>query len=186
MTQKQIRKHGVKKIVWVDDDPFSGYTHRQLVFDGYELVGFYSASSCLHEYFVNDAKKSVDMFILDVMMPTDEEFKLLTNFDAADGLLTGLYLAITLRKIYKKVPIVLYSGSTVSLVKIHAKQLEKKLSNCAFITKSDYPPNKLVKFVNNYFVKGKFTVGLLQKVIDSIVLQPNISGVGIDVKQLIE
>ena len=120
------------------------------------------------------------MFIVDLVMPPGKSFP---GDECSGGTFTGLFLAHDLRKKYKSTPIVLYSFTSFRYVTAQAKRVAKILRRCAFVRKADYPPVKLVEFIGHYFERGRFPSGILRRLVDSLVVEPNVHGVGIDLKK---
>src|SRR6266699_3302124 len=71
-------------------------------------------------------------------------------------------------------------------VTAQAKRVAKILRRCAFVRKADYPPVRLVEFIGHYFERGRFPSAILRRLVDSLVVEPNVHGVGIDLKKLID
>ena len=165
----------------IDDDavPMRYYV-TALKLEGYEVRLFTGASEA-KKALLEGQRVKTNMFILDVMMDPTAAYQ---PTECENGLLTGLLLALDLRKQYSDIPIVLFSNANLKSVANQSRRLSSRLSRCAFLRKVDYPPDGLVHFVNDYFKNGRFTSGILKRFLDSLILKPNFQGVGIDLKRL--
>jgi hypothetical protein len=63
--------------------------------------------------------------------------------------------------------------------------MEKKLTKCIFV-KKPIAGEKLLELIEGYFAKGKFTHSWVKKIWGGIILRPEIGGLGLDVKRLLE
>ena len=170
-----------RTIVIVDDDKQTMPFYVQaLEFAQYEVRHFVYANSALNK--IDSEKLAVDLWIIDVTMPPG-------NYNMAkteNGILTGLYFAVDIKKAYPEVPIILFSASPLPPVTKNARALARKLPKCSYISKLAYPPHTLVEYVDYFFDKGRFKEGRLRKIYDSLILEPNFSGIGIDLKKLMD
>ena len=168
-----------KKIVLIDDDKQTMPFYIQaLEIAQYKVTHLTNTNSALD--IIDNKIFTVDLWIIDITMPTG-------NYNTAkteNGTLTGLYLALDIKKAYPKNPIILFSASPLPPVTKKAHALAKQISKCSYISKSMYPPLKLVEYVDYFFEKGCFKNGALRKFYDSIILEPNFSGIGVDLKKL--
>lgn len=136
---------------------------------------------------VIESKESLrtDLFILDIMMPAGE---LLQEEPTDEGLLTGLFLAQYIRRSYPGVPIILLSHATFESVKVRAQRFAGTLDNCIFIEKRATTSEELVNIVNLYFQELILAPGkrrtALRRWYESLMLQPNFYGLGLDLKKL--
>jgi|GEM_PF-4583132 len=172
------------RIVIVDDETVATQFYiRALELDGI-AVEHYSSVNSFKAFLAFKKPATVDMFIVDVMMPPapgDEKI-------SEEGMLTGLFLARDIRRAYTDVPIIIFSHYNFNGLQKAAKRLSDNLSACIFVEKIDVPPSELVDMVNRYFQESKLEPNRKFKVIErlfgSLLLQPNIGGVGIDLKRL--
>jgi len=172
-----------KRIVIVDDDRLLTKAYvRALHLEGYDVRLVTSVSQC-KKLLQKKKRLKVDMFIVDLVMPPG---KIFPRDECSDGTLTGLFLAHDLRKKYKSTPIVLYSFTSFRYATVQAKRVARILRRCAFVRKADYPPMRLVEFIRHYFERRRFPSGILRRLVDSLIVEPNIHGVGIDLKKLTE
>jgi CheY-like chemotaxis protein len=170
-----------KHILIVDDEKIAlPYYIQELELGGYS-VELLSYAPEWQQLLKSPASTKAEMFILDIMMPAGGVYD---QSKTGGGLLTGLYLAMDIRKLYPDTPILLWSSGSFPELIGQAKRLAKGLNNCAFIRKGDYTPLNLVKFMDSYFTNNKFTSGFFRTLWDSLLLEPNFSGVGIDLKKL--
>jgi CheY-like chemotaxis protein len=168
-----------QKIVLIDDDTYViPFYIQAFELSQYEIRHFLSVDAFMRV--ISSESPATDLFIIDVMMSSG-------NYDLVkteNGLLTGLYVALDIRKAYLDVPIVLFSSSPLPPVTSKARSLAKKISKCSYVSKFEYPPEKLVGYIDYYFQKGRFKDGTLRKLLDSLILEPNLNGIGVDLKKL--
>ncbi len=173
-------------VVIIDDEsvPTSYYCHA-LELDGYRVTHLRSATSCA-DLLTPDNEKDVDFFVIDVMMPTGSRY---SQGATEGGAYTGLLLARDLRIAGHTSPIVLFSNATFSQIRDAAERMADRLNDCIFLRKHETTPFGLADTVNRYFKESKLKPkkkGLLQRIFGGILLQPNIGGVGVDIKKLSE
>jgi CheY-like chemotaxis protein len=170
-----------KHILIIDDEKITlRYYIQELELEGYSVEVISRASEC-RRLIDSQTFTLPDMFVVDIMMSPQGIYD---KSKTEDGLLTGLYLARDIRKQYQDTPILIWSVTPFPELVDQAKRLAKSLNNCAFIRKSDYLPVDFVEFVNSYFSNSGFKSGFFRTLWDSLLLEPNFSGVGIDIKKL--
>lgn len=168
-----------KRIILIDDDKqVTPFYIQAFEFSQYEIRHFLSVNSITD--IISSKEPETDLFIIDVMLPSGNYNLTKTE----NGLLTGLYVALDIRKTFPDIPIILFSASPLPPVTMRARSLARKLSKCSYVSKPEYPPDKLVEYVDYYFKKGKFKDGTLRKLFDSLILEPNLNGIGVDLKKL--
>jgi CheY-like chemotaxis protein len=168
-----------KQIFLIDDDKqVTPFYIQALEFSQYEVRHFVNVNGAMDT--ILSKKPEVDLFLVDVMLPAGKYSPKKTE----NGLLTGLYIALDIRKTYIEVPIILFSASPLLPVTQAARSVAKKIPKCSYVSKAKYPPEQLVEYVNYYFAKGRFKEGTLSKIFDSLILEPNLNGIGIDLKKL--
>ncbi|HSY18301.1 MAG TPA: hypothetical protein VK815_08210 [Candidatus Acidoferrales bacterium] len=174
------------KIILIDDNAWehvAGKLKSMFALSGLELQVYASVDEGHAAINASsDSRCPCDLFVIDLMMPSGETYK---AEETHDGLITGLYLARDIRARFPLVPIILWSGTNLKTVRLLAIHMETKLSKCIFVNKP-LPPEKLVELVDGYFKEGKFSVSIMKKIWDGIVLKPAIGGLGIDVKKLLK
>lgn len=170
-----------KHILIIDDEKVALRPYQQALELGGYSVDIISESYKCKEFIENPLNIITDMFIIDIMMPSE---RIYSNSKTNSGLLTGLYLANDIRKLDQDTPILFWSAGIFPEIIQQTKDLSKKLNNCAFIRKNEYLPDDLVKLVNSYFDKDGFKSGFFKTLWDSLLFQPNFNGVGIDLKKL--
>ena len=134
------------------------------------------------EYISSD--KSWDIILLDMMMPSEEIF---SEDQSKNGQITGYLVAIEIRKVLHGTPIILLSNAPFENVKDYCQQVESKITNCLFWVKNQMPPRKLATLLDKYFIEGRIekpSESLLARIFGAMLLQPNIGGVGLDIKEL--
>lgn len=118
------------------------------------------------------------------------EEETISNSNFRYGMYTGLFLARDVRKAYPSVPIILFSFASFPDLRESASRLASKLSNCVFLPKAETMPNDLIDVVNRYFeefeLRPKRRRSILSRLFSSLLLQPNLSGIGVDLKKLSE
>lgn len=176
------RKHS---IAFVDDDAIvTPYYASALILNGYDLRIFESVDNFLPILSPNSDQK-IDLYIVDIMLPPGKKYsRKLTN----SGLNTGLFLAQDIRMKFRETPIILLSNQSLASVRKSAEQLSARLENCISLNKALTQPEALVDIVNRYFqeseLKPQQRKSIFSRLYNSLVLEPNISGIGIDLKKL--
>jgi CheY-like chemotaxis protein len=174
------------KIVIVDDDHVSMlYYIQALSLEGYDVIQLYSATS-FAQFLDSHEGDDVDLFVIDVMMPPGEVYK---RKETSCGLYTGLLIARDLRSAGHEAPVILLSQANIKEIQKQAEGMAAKLDECIFLLKHDTTPDILTEIVNRYFREAKLKSekkGIVKRLFGSLLIQPNIAGVGIDVKKLKE
>lgn len=173
------------RIVIVDDEHVAMRVYQEeLELAGYE-VKHYSSTSEIEPLLRGNNPELVDLFIIDIMIPPEP----LYSAEKTDmGLVTGLFLAQDLRKTYSDTPIILLSNTSFESVLRASRRLTSRFEDCIYLRKGDVLPFQLADIVTRYFEERKLgrtrRHGILRRLFGSLMLQPNISGVGIDLKRL--
>jgi CheY-like chemotaxis protein len=173
------------RIIVVDDEQVAMQSYqRELELQGYE-VWFCRSADEAESFLTAETRNPADLFIVDVMLPSGTIY---SDEKTGLGLYTGLFLAQKMRKTYPNVPIILFTNASFPLVRDAAKRLSSRLDNCILLRKEDYLPFELAEVVNAYFKELKLRPNrsrlILRRLFGSLILQPNISGLGIDLKKL--
>lgn len=172
-------------IAFIDDDTIvTPYYSSTLILNGYDVQIFESAD-IFSTTLSSNSDQRFDLYIVDIMLPPGKKYsRKLTN----SGLSTGLFLAQDIRIRFKEKPIILLSNQTLDSVRKWAKQLSARLENCISLNKASTQPETLVEIVNRYFqefeLKPRQQKNIFSRLYNSLVLEPNISGIGIDLKKL--
>lgn len=173
------------RIALIDDELVAMRIYRlELELEGYEVLQYKSVDE-IEPLISTEKNEPIDLFIIDIVLPSGSVY---SDKNPDLGLRTGLFLAQDIRKKYIDIPIILFTNWQFEDLQKAAKRLSIRLGNCIFLYKHDYLPFELVDMVNRYFkelrLSPKKKIGIFQKLFGSLILQPNISGVGIDLKQL--
>jgi CheY-like chemotaxis protein len=127
-----------------------------------------------------------DIIVLDMMMVHDG-----SQLDlelTKDGKFSGAVLAKRVRCKVGDVPIILLSNCTFKEVREACEQTESIVTNCVHWQKPSLSPAELATKLDQFFKSGslKKDSGLLARIFGALLFQPNIAGVGVDVKKLFE
>lgn len=125
-----------------------------------------------------------DIVVVDMMMPCGSE---LDSHECAGGKFTGVVLIREIRKVWRTTPIILLSSAHFEDVKLACKTAALRTENCLFLEKHRYLPHELTKLVDTYFREGRLDIPTqpwLKKIFGMLLLQPNIGGIGVDLKGL--
>ena len=173
------------RIILIDDERVAMRSYWQdLQLDGYQVTQYVSTQEV--EAFISSNKpEEVDFFIIDIMIDLDP----LYSSEKTDyGRLTGLFLALDIRKRYPEIPIILLSNTSFDSVLAATKRLTSRLKDCIYLRKQDILPHELTEIVTNYFKKMKLSpnhkLRAFRKLFRSLMLEPNFYGIGIDLKKL--
>lgn len=173
------------RILMVDDERVAMRSYQQEL----ELAGFevwhYNSTAKIKSLLESKKPERIDLFIIDIMMPPGQ---LYSDEKTDVGLLTGLFVAQDIRSKYTGIPIILFSNATFESVLRAARRLSSQFENCIFLRKEEILPYELSEIVTKYFKEMKLDSNrrhrILKKLFGSLLLQPNISGIGIDLKKL--
>ena len=104
-----------------------------------------------------------------------------------NGKYTGLIVAQQIRRSLPYTPIMLLSNTTFSDVEDACRATQATIPNCLFWQKQEMNPSRLASKLDEYFDSGKMTKpqpSLLQRIFGMVLLQPNVAGIGIDLKKV--
>jgi CheY-like chemotaxis protein len=148
---------------------------------GYEARHFKSPDSCLSALASGD---QFSVFVTDLMMPSFGKY---SAKDTHEYLITGLYLVKDIRNRNQKTPIILLTNLNIQAVLTEVKRELTSEPNVFILRKIDYPPHTFAETIDallssrDPFAKRK---SLLRRFWDSLVLEPKVFGMGIDIKKL--
>jgi hypothetical protein len=89
--------------------------------------------------------------------------------------------------VYPDAPIILLSNASFESIQRAAARLTSQLESCILLKKFETLPDALVDVIDRYFREFRLEPqrkNILKRLFGSLLLQPNISGVGIDLKKL--
>ncbi len=125
-------------VLFVDDEVLPAKLYlRALQESGFKVIHLKSVDEALHFAETAQDRVSVDLLVLDLMMPPGEALK---DEETLDGVTTGLVLRGALRKYYPKQPIVF-------LTNINNPEILQPLEDepgTRILHKFSYPPFELV------------------------------------------
>jgi CheY-like chemotaxis protein len=168
-------------ILWIDNDVYIiDRLIKYLEIEGFMVTTFSNVDDCIGYL---DKKPKVDIFILDLMMPCG---KALTEEDTK-GRETGILLCHFIRNYYPEIPIVFFTVATDKFFGKELKELCSLLGGILILRKGEAFPERLASDVkqiieNGLKIDSKYR--LLTLIGDSLLLQPNIAGIGIDIIKL--
>lgn len=148
---------------------------------GYESKHFASPDSCLTA--IADGEEFA-LFVTDMMMPSSGKYSAEIT---RDFLTTGLYLVKDIRNKNRETPIIVFTNLNIESIITEIKTEIAIEPNVFFVRKVDYPPHLLAEAVSalldgqNPFTKRR---GILRRFWDSLILEPKVYGMGIDIKKL--
>jgi CheY-like chemotaxis protein len=124
------------------------------------------------------------LFVIDLMMPSFGEY---SRASMQNYLTTGLHLAKDIRKSDAEIPIVLFTNLNIDSILAEVKAELSGERNIFVVRKIDYPPHIFAEAIGAVLSgQGPFAErsGILRRFWDSLVLEPNVCGLGIDIKKL--
>ena len=173
-----------KKIAFIDDEtPHIGIYITFLQAACLNVVHYKSPDSCL-----SDLKKgkSYAIYITDLMMPS---YGLYSREESRDYLMTGAMLAKDIRVYDLEAPIIVFTNMNVNAILDKVRLSLDEIANAFLLRKSKYAPDKLAELACAILDKGVSVLErktILQIFWDSLILEPNVAGLGIDLKKLVE
>ena len=169
-------------IAIIDDDHLQmRYYIRALEDAGYNVFLFRSPASCKTALLKGIA---FDLFLCDLMMPPRGSYNL---EDTEDGLITGLLFAEELRKTESDSPIFLFTNLNEQTVVSRVAQRAKKLTNIFLLSKALFTPDRMCEAIPAMLEESLPPLqrkGILRRLFDSLILQPNFFGMGINLKKI--
>ncbi len=169
-----------------DDDIVTPHYASALILAGHDLNVFSSVDD-FEPTLSADSGRKFDLYIIDIMLSPGKRYSLeITD----QGLMTGLFLVQDIRRRYKKAPIILLSNQTLRSVRESAERLSERLVDCISLNKAETQPDNLVSMVGKYFqefeLKPRSRKSIFRRIFNSLLLEPNLSGIGIDLKKLMD
>ena len=170
-------------IAFIDDETVHiEYYINALRSVGYGSKYFKSPDSCLTA--IADGEQ-FRLFITDMMMPSIGKY---SAINTREFLITGLFFVKDIRKNDRETPIIVFTNLNIESIIVEVRTEVEIEPNVFFVRKIDYPPHLLAEAVSallggkNPFSKRR---KILQRFWDSLILEPNLNGIGIDIKKLI-
>ena len=174
-----------KRIVLVDEDFMMHFHEHVLVQRGYEVVVCHNAKECLD--FLKTRKQAA-VFVVDVCLAVDEERTPLMRGETHNYLYAGLGIGRLIRKRRSSTPILFYTGMSHSERLKIIRDASKHIPRSMVLLKHDHVvEEKFVDLIDKIVGEGFDSVyqrSFLSKLKDAVVVQPNLYGVGIDIKKL--
>jgi CheY-like chemotaxis protein len=169
------------KVVYLEDDPIHATGLRQtLSAAGYTCVTLRGAKK-IREFRKGRIHNDVAFIVSDIMMSFHG---LYSAKSTANGVYTGLLLALDLRKKYPDVPIVFFSAFSAEGLRVVTKALATRIGLSGVVLKPEGYLG-LCKVVDHYCATGSLHRGLVRKIWTALKIAPSIYGVGFDLKQLL-
>jgi CheY-like chemotaxis protein len=175
--------NAVRKVAIIDDDVLQSVHYAVAIrAKGYECSHFKSPASLL-----TAIKKGqrFECFVVDLMMSPRGAY---THSATDGGEITGLVLAKDLRTTFSLTPIIIFSNANADGLISKVKKELQGVHNVIFVAKSSFKPNKLADSICGLLETGKPIEerrGLLLSMWSSLLLQPSLFGIGIDLKKLL-
>jgi CheY-like chemotaxis protein len=171
------------KVLLVDEDriqmaPFVA----ELELRGLSVHVLEEADSCL-----KTAKhhKRLDIAIIDVMLPSARRYSL---EETQNHLYTGVFLARDIRSIHPDLPILLISNQTFREELRRIDRGMRTIGNCAFLSKRAFADASefadIVEKILSHGIKKAEAKDIFGRLYRSIILQPKIAGIGVDLREL--
>lgn len=171
-----------KKIALIDDETWHiNYYQAALRATGFNPTHYKSPASCLTDL---SRGQRYALYLTDLMMPSYGAY---SKEDTEDYLQTGAMLAKDVRSFDSDAPIIIFTNMNIDAVLNDVQALLSDVPNTFLLRKSDYQPNELADVVYAILEEGKSPAerrGVMRRFWDSLVLEPNVFGVGIDLKKL--
>lgn len=179
-----------KNIVILDDRPYEIESYIDVLkYRGYKVEVFENPISLAAA--IIEERIKVDLLILDIMLAGCSHIYFEGKFyETMQGYDAGLILGKALRENGYEWPIIFLSAVSNNNVINRTKELVNKFSNLAFLQKGF--SNNATSFADSidaFFKTGKLTKessGIITLLSESLVLQPNFMGIGINLKKLVE
>ena len=173
-------------IAFVDDDRFAAdLWSSEMSSRGYNVVIESSVNGCRRLLSLPEDERAV-FFIIDVMMPLGPYKTKQTR----GGFYTGILLAREVRQTCPKAPIILLSIAPVPEIIKASSRAASHLQLALSVSKREATPDDLADIADRYFNELKLKPNrwrqLLRKLSHGLLLGPNVCGVGIDLKKMIE
>lgn len=171
-------------IAIIDDEPLqTGYYVSALEEVGYKVDQFRSPASC-KTAIVKGA--SFDLILCDLMMPSRGTYSV---EDTEDGLITGLLFTEDLRASLPETPIFLFTNLNVHAILSRISQRVGRLANVFLLPKASFTPDRMSEAVPAMLEDSIVPLkrrGILRRLFDSLILEPNFFGMGVDLKKIAE
>jgi CheY-like chemotaxis protein len=171
-----------RQIVFIDDETLHiDYYLSALRGLGHESRHYKSPDSFLTAL---KSGERYSIYVTDLMMPS---YGLYSERETQGGLLTGMCLVKDIRKIEIEAPVIVFSNLNIHTIISQVREELAATTNLFIVPKSDYPPREFADTLdaiingNDPFQKR---IGLLRRFWESLVLEPKVCGIGINIKKL--
>ena len=171
-------------IAIIDDDHIqTRYYINALEETGYNVYHFLSPASCKTALIKGTL---FDLYLCDLMMPPRGAYRI---EETEDGLITGLLLAEELRENDWETPIFLFTNLNIQTAVSRVSHRIEKLNNVFLLPKAEYTPERICEAIpaileqNLPPLKRK---GILKRLFDSLILEPNFFGIGVNLKKIVD
>ncbi|MHC4475447.1 MAG: hypothetical protein ACYTEL_07370 [Planctomycetota bacterium] len=172
----------LKTIAFVDDDAVgSRFYIKSLEATGNKVTYFRTVGAFLKAV---GSDSRFDLYIVDLMMAPGKTY---LPEETDEGVSTGLRLTIDICAVHPDAPIFVISNLNVDQVLQEVRKAFHEINNIVFLRKSETPPDLLAELAEKALTGGLSSLNkksLFAKIIDLIVLQPNLFGMGVDLKKL--
>ena len=172
------------KVALVDDDEIYMQTYAQFMkLEGFDVACFRTPRSFLDEL-ETPGVSGFKVIICDLMMPWGNAF---SSDETDQGMLTGLRLVEAIRVKGLSAPIIIFTNLNLET---RMKQLvteAAKLKDVFVLQKHDAPPDRFARAVQGLLERGTLSEqqqGALGQFFDSLILEPKIAGLGVNIKKL--
>ncbi len=112
-----------------------------------------------------------------------------SNKETENGMLTGLLLVRDIRAFDAEVPIFILTSINIDSVLSKVQSVVSEYANVFVLRKNDYPPSELsmtAKALLERERRPEDGQSILRRLWRSMLLQPNVSGIGIDFKKFVD
>lgn len=169
----------MKHILFVDDEEvYSREYKRHLINHGFQVTYESTVKAALQR--IRNEEK-FDLFLTDLMMFPRGAY---SNEAAGDGTFTGALLAIDFHKMSPQTPIIIFTAAhSTDLIGEIRKRLGQ-IPVLLVLQKISLSPEALADAVANLFNPRPKLNEMLKLFLYSIIMQPNVFGIGVDFKKI--
>jgi CheY-like chemotaxis protein len=167
-------------ILFIDDEHHATRLYaRELEKRGHEVVICNNPDDAI---VAATSRCDFDLVITDLMM---QPGLIMAEEETAHGFLTGARLAVRLTALMPKIPVVIFTAlSSGDLLQELAGELQK-FKNIVVLQKRELDFRELSEAIDRLLSGKALRSPVVRKFYDSLLLQPNVGGLGIDLKKFI-